>query len=326
MKQALAGLVVILLCAALLSGCANTGSLGGLAIPTAAVDVSMTMAGPIDDNAYYFFALNASGDTVGFPVPVAGGPYWGNGWGTGEITHYVVYHLEQFNVFQTQMSATLGSHSPAFLSISGNAQGYQYGNYVLTVTAVAPGPPAVATVKIAFTATQTGRVTNSTGTLLLNSSTATATPPIPGLTFTTGALAVGNSATLLVQFSPTGLLLTPKLFNYTLPQGGDTLAFTVDLGIFGTNLTNLGFNIITTRQLTFDPNIQLSQTCYDGLGPNGGNYGVPIFDPRQFLTDSNSTSLYQNSVGTTTTLNGPWTQDQKYAVCIVDWTVDVHRL
>jgi hypothetical protein len=184
----------------------------------------------------------------------------------------------------------------------------------------------VATVKVTFTAQFTGRVINSTGTLLLNSGTATSTPPVPGLTLTTGALKTGDTATILVLFSPTGLLITPKLFNYTLPAGGNTLAFSIDLGSFGANLTNLGFNIITTRQLTFDPNVLVGQTCYDGLGPDGGNYAVQIFDPRQFLTDTNSTSPNPNSVGTTTSLNGPWTQAQKYAICIVDWTVDVRRL
>jgi hypothetical protein len=320
-------LAILLLASLLLAGCASTGSLGGLGTPTAAVDVSMTMAGPIDDNSYYFFAVNASGDTTGFPVPVAAGPYWGNGWGTGEITHYVVYHLEQYNLFQSLMNAQLGGHSAGFVSISGNALGYQAGTYVLTVTSVAPGPPAVATVNVSFTSQQTGRVTTTTGTLELNSSTPTSTPPIPGLTITTGTLTAGNTATIPVLFSPNGLLLTPRLFNYTLPQGGNTLAFSIDLGSLGANLTNLGFNIITTTQLIFDPAMQNPALhCYDGLGPQGGNDAVVIFDPRQFMTLNNSSSFTPNSVGTTTTLNGPFTQTQRNAVCLVDWTVDVRRL
>jgi hypothetical protein len=130
-----------------------------------------------------------------------------------------------------------------------------------------------------------------------------------------------------VLFSPNGLLLTPRLFNYTLPQGGNTLAFSIDLGSLGANLTNLGFNIVTTTQLIFDPTMQNPALhCYDGLGPQGGNDAVVIFDPRQFLTLNNSSSFTPNSVGTTTTLNGPFTQTQRNAVCLVDWTVDVRRL
>lgn len=316
---------IVLLAALLAGGCANTGSLGDITIPAAVVDVYLRLAAPVDENAYYFFAVNATGDTNSFPVPVAAGPYWGNGWGTGTITHYVEYHLGQYNLFRTQLEAFLSSRTGGLLSVSGAVPGATAGTYVVTVTSVSADTPPVYEVSVTFTATDTGRSTVTTGTLLANTSTPTATPPIPGLTITTGDLAVGDTATIQVQFAPNGILLNPDFFEWVPPAGGTQLSFSVDLAAFGTALTNLGFNFITTTQLIFDPTIVDPRLhTYDGLGPLG-NDAIRRFDPRQFRTLTNADAFVREAAGDTT-LQGPGTPAQRNAVDLVDWSVAVRRL
>ena len=309
----------------LLSGCANTGSLGDTTIPTAVLDVTLRLAGPVDENSYYFVAFNAGGDVNSFPVPVAAGPYWGNGWGTGAITHYVEYHLGQYNLFQTQLEAFLSAHTGGILSISGNVPGSEAGTYALTVTSVSADTPPVYEVTVVFTSSSTGQTTTTTGTLLANTGTPTATPPVPGLTITTGDLAVGDTATILVQFAPNGVLLSPKLFDYVPPGGGTELSFSFDLAALGASVSNLGFNFITTTQLIFDPTVtDPRQHTYDGLGPLG-NDAIRRFDPRQFRTLTNADAFVREDAGDTT-LQGPSTPAQWNAVDIVDWSVAVRRL
>ncbi len=314
-----------LVCLLLLAGCANTGSLGDLTIPTSVIDVVLRLAGPVDENSYYFVAFNASADTNSFPVPVAAGPYWGNGWGAGAITHYVEYHLGQYNLFQTQLEAFLSSHIGGILSIAGNVTGFEAGTYVLTVTSVSTDTPPVYEVTVVFTSSSTSQTTTTTGTLLANTSTPTATPPVPGLIITTGDLSVGDAATIQVQFAPNGLLLSPTLFDYVLPAGGTELSFSLDLASLGASPSNVGFNFITTTQLIFDPTItDPRQHTYDGLGPLG-NDAIRRFDPRQFLTLTNADAFVPEGPGDTT-LQGPVTPAQKNAVDIVDWSVAVRRL
>lgn len=403
-----------------LSGCANTGSLGQTDQPAAVIEVFLRLAGPVDENSYYFVAFNASPDSANaFPVPVAAGPYWGNGWGTGGISHYVSYHLGQYNLYRTQLNALLGAHSGGLLNIQGVAVGSEGGLYNLTVQAVnlgavtvsgagriaavtndsdqnagvltlttdaggqvvagsvsftpaanggrslrpteqaaldalnaggvtlqpdslaalgltlALGPgagaqtltvaPTVAQVRAVFTSASTKQTTTSVGTVTANSTTPTTTPPIPGLILVTGDLAVGDTATVSVEFAPAGILLSPRLFEYTAPAGGNTLHFTLDLAALGDNLTNLSFNFITTTQLIFDPTVtDPRQHVYDGLGPLG-NDAVRRFDPRQFLTVTNADAFVREGSGDAT-LEGPATQAQKNAVDIVDWSLSVRRL
>ncbi len=58
--------------------------------------ISMTVDGDIDPTMYYYVAFDTSGSTTPGPIPIAGIP-WGNGWGTGNITSYVL-----FDQFQPQ--------------------------------------------------------------------------------------------------------------------------------------------------------------------------------------------------------------------------------
>lgn len=138
----------------LLSGCAQQGSLGGAPTPDAIIEIMVRMAGPVDENAYYFVAFDVDddqGDT--FPVPVAAGPFWGNGWGTGSITYFLEYHLGQYNLFRTQLNSVLESHSGGLVDIAGTAAGTAAGVYDLTVQTITLG---------AATLGGTGRITGVT--------------------------------------------------------------------------------------------------------------------------------------------------------------------
>jgi hypothetical protein len=77
------------------------------------VIVTMTVAGQINPNYHYYVAFDTSGTPSPGPLPVVGPP-WGNGWGTGNITNYVVYDQLQpqggYAVFQiTPNTNLLGS-------------------------------------------------------------------------------------------------------------------------------------------------------------------------------------------------------------------------
>jgi hypothetical protein len=305
----------------LLGGCANQGSLVDPGKPTGVVDFTVRMAGPVDETAYYFLALDTVDDGgATFPVPVAAGPYWGNGWGTGTITHYLEYHMGQYRLFRTQLNTVLTARSGGFLSISGSAAGSTAGVYRLTVLSVSG---TTATVRSVFTLAATGQTFEITDTL--ESNTSSVTTLVPGLTINTGDLAEGDAATIAVQLSPGAVQVDPAYFQYTLPAGGTELHAIFDLESLGTDLTNLSFNFITTTQLIYDPTITNPRDhVYDGLGPLG-NDAIRRNDPRQFLSFSNDTSLIRETAGDVT-LEGPATQPQKNAVDIVDWTLSIRRL
>lgn len=102
----------------------------------------------LDDTAlpgyYYFFAIDAGGSTADGPIPVARGPYWGNGWGTGPITSFVECHLGRFEVDQPMVVLTLTSTDGSVTAISGLPTQPQAGRHDLTVGAVALGTAGVA--------------------------------------------------------------------------------------------------------------------------------------------------------------------------------------
>jgi hypothetical protein len=56
--------------------------------------ITLTVAGEINPNYFYFVAFDISGQPTPGPLPVIGAP-WGNGWGTGAISSYVVYNQLQ---------------------------------------------------------------------------------------------------------------------------------------------------------------------------------------------------------------------------------------
>jgi len=138
----------------IVAGCAQQGSLGGASTPEAIVEIMVRMAGPVDENAYYFVAFDVDDDQgATFPVPVAAGPFWGNGWGTGSISYFLEYHLSRYDLFRTQLNTKLESHSGGLLGIFGTAAGTAAGVYDLTVQTITRG---------AATLGGTGRITGVT--------------------------------------------------------------------------------------------------------------------------------------------------------------------
>jgi hypothetical protein len=89
-KALYSGTVAIAL---ILAGCASTPN---NATPNTGVRIIVTMsvAGDIDPNYHYFVAIDTSGQSSPGPLPVVGPP-WGNGWGTGNITNYIIFDAAQ---------------------------------------------------------------------------------------------------------------------------------------------------------------------------------------------------------------------------------------
>lgn len=75
------------------AGCARTPD-GSTPVTGNRLIITMTVAGEIDPNYNYYVAFDTSGTPSPGPLPVVGPP-WGNGWGTGSITHYVVFNATQ---------------------------------------------------------------------------------------------------------------------------------------------------------------------------------------------------------------------------------------
>jgi hypothetical protein len=86
---ALSCLVIVVLA----SGCANFPA-NATPVTGKRLVVTMTVAGQIDPNYHYYVAFDTSGQTSPGPLPVVGPP-WGNGWGTGNITNYVIFDAVQ---------------------------------------------------------------------------------------------------------------------------------------------------------------------------------------------------------------------------------------
>jgi hypothetical protein len=75
--------------AALVSGCARFPE-GVAPVTGRRIIITLTVAGEINPNYYYYAAFDTSGTATPGSLPVVARP-WGNGWGTGNITHYVLY-------------------------------------------------------------------------------------------------------------------------------------------------------------------------------------------------------------------------------------------
>ncbi len=81
------------------AGCAKSPSgISGNSTSGPQVTVSMTVAGTLNPNYYYFILFNATGAVAGAkpvgPIPVFAAPY-GNGFAAGAFTNYVQYHNGQ---------------------------------------------------------------------------------------------------------------------------------------------------------------------------------------------------------------------------------------
>jgi len=142
-------LIVGVLAAALaLGGCAR-GSGPGV-IPEVVIEIVWQMDGPVDDSSYYYVAFDADDDEgADYPVPVAAGPWWGNGWGTGSITHFLEYHAGAYQLYRADLNVVPRQLSGGFLGVLGDVTGGDAGEYTITVSAITLG---------AITLTGTGAV------------------------------------------------------------------------------------------------------------------------------------------------------------------------
>jgi hypothetical protein len=83
---------------ALVAGCARTPG-GAAGLPPRQIILQMTTESPLLPDRFYFLALDFSNDESRGPIPVFGPP-WGNGWGSGSITHYVRIRGNQAEVYR----------------------------------------------------------------------------------------------------------------------------------------------------------------------------------------------------------------------------------
>jgi hypothetical protein len=102
--------VVSLLAALMAAGCARTPA-GAVRAPARQLVLELTVAGRIQSNLQYYLALDLDADPNTGPLPVVGPP-WGNGWGTGMITHYVVIRGGQALVFRFRPDTNLLETEP----------------------------------------------------------------------------------------------------------------------------------------------------------------------------------------------------------------------
>ncbi len=138
-------LMVLLAAVMALSGCARGGEGGPSPVPEAVLDIYVRMTGPVRDHFYYYVAFDTDDDAgADFPVPVAAGPYWGNGWGTGSITYFLEYHNGQYNLFAANLNVTLEDFTGGFVSAGGTVTGHDTGVLRLTVTDINLGSATLA--------------------------------------------------------------------------------------------------------------------------------------------------------------------------------------
>ncbi len=148
--------VPILLVVLLLAGCGRGGE-GQAVGPQVVLDIHTRMAGPINDAFYYFIPLDTDGDFGrDGPVPVAAGPYWQNGWGTGSFSHYVEYHLGQYNVFRVNLEPVLQTPGGGITAVSGSPVTTDSGIHTLTVNSLQYGAATISGTGMITAAANTG--------------------------------------------------------------------------------------------------------------------------------------------------------------------------
>lgn len=144
-RQRAAVLLVLmpLILGGLLGGCARGGDLEPVG-PQVVIDFVARYAGPINDAFYYFIAIDADGDFgLDGPLPVAAGPFWQNGWGTGSMTHYVEYHLGQYTVYRVNLTPSLRVAAGGIEAVRGIPDSTDVGTHALTVQSLTFGAVAV---------------------------------------------------------------------------------------------------------------------------------------------------------------------------------------
>ena len=183
--------------------------------------------------------------------------------------------------------------------------------------------PTVADIGVRFQANSGATQRVSTGTLTANTSTPTATPPIPGVSIAAGTILPGATASIRSQISPTATQIGPP-YDSNQPFNSTSLDVTLDLAQIGAGLDDLSVNIIATTELIFDPIItDPAVNVYDALGVQGNDYVT--FATTQTRTIINGDLFTPEGRGDPT-LRGPATDAEVNAVDIVNWSVTIQRL
>jgi hypothetical protein len=306
-----------------LSGCARGGeTIAGA--PTSVLDVGAVFNGTINDTEYYYFAF-ATNPGIGGPgpVPIANGPYRGNGWGTGPINLFVQYHQGAYTVYRANTSATLApGGTSGITAVSGTPTNPDVGEHTITVLSVS-GSPATATVSDVFFNALTQVTSPATiATLLANSSTPTASPPIPGVTIAAADLVVGgvSKVELVSAGSLTALGVT---LDKNLPTGTNQMRFTLDMGTFG-GATTLAMNIITTD--TINLNSASPEHSYDGLGRLGNNRVILSTNDFRTFTDNDLFQTFDPETTGDLTLLPTQDVNLRNAIDIASWSLTLRRL
>ncbi len=183
--------------------------------------------------------------------------------------------------------------------------------------------PTTAQVTDRFTPEGIGAVRTAQAQLPANNNAALAAGPIPGMTIRTGDLVVGGTARIRLLPDAVGQSLGFP-YESTLPQGGRSLRVTLDLTQLGADIDDISMNFIATTERIFDPTVvNPDQNTYDGLGRLGNDYFTLVTD--QFQTVRNGDVLGREQADDDT-LEGPWSDEDRASVDIVDWSVSVRRL
>ncbi len=170
-RRMTAGLVVCALVGAmLLPGCARGGEEQPI-VPEWVLEFVVTFAGPIQDAFYYYIALDADNDFgADGPLPVAAGPNWGNGWGTGSLTHYIEYHQGRYELFRATLQPSLEQASGGVTGVAGTPESTDAGAHSITIDALSPGATTLTGDGAIATVTNNGF--QAAGTLALSTNAA----------------------------------------------------------------------------------------------------------------------------------------------------------
>lgn len=159
-----------LLCSFLLPGCARGGE-GEQIVPATVLEFTVTFAGPVQDAFYYYIALDVDSDFgADGPLPVAAGPDWGNGWGTGSITHFIEYHQGRYELFKAVLEPHLQRAGGGITGISGTPNLTDAGVHTITIDALNLGEATVTGSGAIAAVTNDGL--QAAGTLVLSTNTA----------------------------------------------------------------------------------------------------------------------------------------------------------
>lgn len=184
----------------------------------------ITLAAPVNDSYFYFFAVDADDDAAGSdgPVPVVSGPFIANGWGTGSISHFLEYNLGIYQIFQTQLRFFV-TPGGGIVDALGQPLDNNVGTYQLTVNSVALGTATLNTI------TAPGALTGVTNTGDQNAGTFSIATNVAGqtlagqVTFTPapdgGKTPTGTAAAQLAALNAGGVALAAN----SLDQFGLTL-------------------------------------------------------------------------------------------------------